>query len=70
LTDFVFKKKYSELVIGLKDPMCKIGNATSAFLRMQVSVKVLRRKSTGDFLFAEASDDFINFIFRIKSTLF
>jgi hypothetical protein len=62
LTDFVFKKKYSELVIGLKDPVCKIGNATSAFLRMQVSVKVLRRKSTGDFLFAEASDDFINFI--------
>jgi hypothetical protein len=42
--------------------MCKIGNATSAFLRMQVSVKVVRRKSTGDFLFAEASDDFINFI--------
>ncbi|RHN45995.1 hypothetical protein MtrunA17_Chr7g0237451 [Medicago truncatula] len=62
LTDLIFKKKYSEVVNGLKDPICKIGKATSEGGR-QISVKVVRRKSTGDILFAEAGDDFINFIF-------
>jgi hypothetical protein len=62
LTDFIFKKKYSELVIGLEDPICKIGKVTSDW-RKPISVKVMRRKSTGEILFAEASDDFINFIF-------
>jgi len=62
LTDFIFKKKYSDVVVGLKDPMPKIGNGSSKGGR-QIFVKVVRRKSTGEILFAEARDDFINFIF-------
>jgi len=62
LTDFFFKKKYSEVVNALEDSICKIGKATSEG-GSQISVKVVRRKSTGEILFAEAGDDFINFIF-------
>ncbi|PNY13523.1 hypothetical protein L195_g010179, partial [Trifolium pratense] len=61
LTDFVFKKNPFPLE-KRKQFEFRIREVKSDKAR-QMSVKVVRRKSTGEILFVEAGEDFIDFVF-------
>ncbi|WJX26794.1 hypothetical protein P8452_15672 [Trifolium repens] len=63
LTDFVFKKSPFPLeYIQREQSEFRIREVKSDKAR-QMSVKVVRRKSTGEILFVEAREDFIDFVF-------
>jgi hypothetical protein len=63
LTDFIFKKNDLRDEFDERNQFeTKNGEETSGEGR-QMSVKVLRRKSTGEILFVEGGVDFIDFIF-------
>ncbi|CAJ2658840.1 unnamed protein product [Trifolium pratense] len=61
LTDFVFKKNLFPLE-KRKQFEFRIREVKSDKAR-QMSVKIVRRKSTGEILFVEAGEDFIDFVF-------
>ncbi|GAU30288.1 hypothetical protein TSUD_385090 [Trifolium subterraneum] len=60
LTDFVFKK--NPFPLQRKQSELRVREVKSDNAR-QISVKVVRRKSTGEILFVEAGEDFIDFVF-------
>ncbi|RHN72828.1 hypothetical protein MtrunA17_Chr2g0291991 [Medicago truncatula] len=64
LTDFILKKKhfYDEFEKKKNQFEFNNGEETSEESR-QMIVKVLQRKSTGEFLFVEGGVDFIDFLF-------
>ncbi|XP_058739573.1 uncharacterized protein LOC131611666 isoform X3 [Vicia villosa] len=62
LTDFIFKKQHFPAKLRNRNQTeFKIGEVTHDKGR-QMSVKVVRQKSTGKILFAEAGADFIDFV--------
>ncbi|CAL5192228.1 unnamed protein product [Lathyrus oleraceus] len=67
LTDFIFRKKHVSVKHKYRNQTeLKLGEVTSNQGR-QMSVKVVRQKSTRKILFAEAGVDFIDFIFSFQT---
>lgn len=67
LTDFIFKKKHFHVEHKNRNQTeFKNAKATSD-KRRQMSVKVVKQKSTGKILFAEAGVDFIDFVFSFQT---